>query len=133
MAENLTEQAARGVAAAQIADDVVATWVAIDTALAPIIGRPSVAVLYMRSRHLVSRAHPWLRPGATSIVMDLPALRTLLAQQDNVNAAAGGAALLQTFQELLASLVGPSLTERLLDPVWTSTSSSGPTAQDPSP
>ena len=44
----------------------------------------------------------------------------------------GGGALLQTFYELLASLVGPSLTERLLRSVWAH-SSSGPPAQDTSP
>ena len=39
---------------------------------------------------------------------------------------------LQTFHELLATLVGPSLTERLLRSVWAD-SSSGPPAQDTSP
>lgn len=127
----LAQKAAEGADSAEIADAVIAAWVAVDTALSPIIGPPSVAVLYMRSRHVAGRAFAWLTPPAGQIVMDLPALRKLLTQQDPQTGAAGGGLLLQTFYELLASLVGPSLTGRLLDAVWT-TPSSAP-AQDPSP
>lgn len=63
--------------------------------------------------------------------VDLAALKAILAQQDSETATAGGA-LLQTFYELLASLVGPSLTERLLRSVWENPLS-GPPAQDTSP
>ena len=52
-------------------------------------------------------------------------------QQDAQTIAGGGGLLLQTFYELLASLVGPSLTGRLLDAVWTPPSSAP--AQDTSP
>lgn len=128
----LAQRAAQGADATEIADAVIAAWVAVDTALSPIIGQPSVAVLYMRSRHVTGRAFPWLRPRHAQVVMDLPALRTILMQQDAATAAAGGGLLLQTFYELLASLVGVSLTGRLLDAVWTPTSS-GPPAQDTSP
>ena len=61
--------------------------------------------------------------------MDLAALKSVFRQQSSANAAGGGSALFQTFYELLASLIGPSLTERLLRSVW-ATSSSGPSAQD---
>ena len=121
-------------AAAQIADAVVATWKKIDAALSPIIGHGSVAVLYMRSLHLIDPAHPWLADMHQGVqtTVDMAALKAILAQQDSETAAAAGGALLQTFYELLASLVGPSLTERLLRSVWENPLS-GPSAQDTSP
>jgi len=126
----LAEQVEQGADGAQIANTIVSAWIAVDAALAPIVGQPTVAVLYMRSRHLTSRAFPWLRPEQQArIEMDLPALRSLLLQQDPASAAAGGGALLRTFYELLASLIGPSLTGRLLGAMWNS-SSSGEAAQD---
>lgn len=121
--------------AAQIADAVVATWKKIDAALSPIIGHGSVAVLHMRSLHLIDPAHPWLADMHQGVqtTIDLAALKAILAQQDSETAAAtAGGALLQTFYELLASLVGPSLTERLLRSVWENPLS-GPPAQDTSP
>ena len=132
----LAQRAAEGADAAQIADAVGATWKRIDAALTPIIGQGSVAVLYMRSLHLIDAAYPWMaglhqREGAHSIV-DLAGLRAVLTSQDGDTAAAAGGALLQTFYELLASLVGPSLTERLLRSVWENPLSDT-TAQDTSP
>ena len=130
----LAQRAAEGVDATQIADAVVQAWKNIDAALAPIIGKGSVAVLYLRSLHLIEPAHAWLasmHPTEPTAV-DLDALKSILAQQDSATAAAAGGALLQTFYELLASLVGPSLTERLLHSVWENPLS-GPSAQDTSP
>ena len=130
----LAQRAAEGADASQIADAVVQTWKRIDAALAPIIGKGSVAVLYLRSLHLIEPAHPWLAEmhPAVPTAVDLAALKSMLALQDSETAAAAGGALLQTFYELLASLVGPSLTERLLRSVWENPLS-GPTAQDTSP
>lgn len=129
----LEQQVAAGAEATQIADAVVVMWREIEAALGPIIGTGSVAVLYLRSLHLVDPAHPWLRTmdhGAHTAV-DLAALKAILAAQGSDTAAAAGGALLQTFYELLASLVGQSLTERLLNSVW-EPSLSGPPAQDTS-
>lgn len=130
----LGQRAAQGADAAQIADAVVMTWKQISPALAPIIGHGSVALLYMRSLHLIDRAHPWLAgmPEGAQAAVDLAALHSILASQSSETAAAAGGALLQTFYELLASLVGPSLTERLLHSVWENPLS-GPPAQDTSP
>jgi hypothetical protein len=130
----LAQRAAEGADAAQIAEAVVSTWKKIDAALAPIIGKGSVAVLYLRSLHLIDPAHPWLADMHQGVetTIDLAALKSILARQDSETAAAAGGALLQTFYELLASLVGPSLTERLLRSVWENPLS-GPSAQDTSP
>jgi hypothetical protein len=112
---------------------MAAIWQEIDGALTPILGRGGVAALYKRSLHLTSAANPWLTLGREGdpTAMDLAALKAALGQQTGAAAAAGGGALLQTFYDLLSSLVGPSLTERLLRSVW-SASSSGPSAQDTS-
>lgn len=135
IAETLAQRAAEGADARQIADAVVSIWQQINVALSPIIGQGSVAVLYMRSLHIINAAHPWLEGsghGEMQTAMDLVGLRAKLIQQGNVEAAATGGALLRTFYELLASLIGPALTEQLLRSVWANPLS-GPPAQDSSP
>ena len=120
--------------AAQIADEIVTMCQEIKDALSPIIGRRGVDALYKRSLHLAAPAYPWLamaRDDAQEF-MDPAKLKSIIAAQTSAGAAAGGGALLQTFQDLLASLVGPSLTERLLHPVWNNSSDSPP-AQDSPP
>ena len=109
-------------------------WQEIDAALTPIIGNGSVVVLFMRSLHLIELAHPWLSGLHQDVKagIDLAGLKSVLSQQDSEAAAVAGGELLQTFYELLASLVGPSLAERLLHSVWDDPPS-GPPAQDTSP
>jgi hypothetical protein len=116
----LVSQVAIGSDATQVADALVRTWRDIEAALAPIIGSKGVAALYERSLHLASSAHPWLatlrESSPTSI--DLTELKSAVAQQTGALAVLGGNALLQTFYQLLGTLIGPSLTERLLRSVW---------------
>ncbi|MDB5815997.1 MAG: hypothetical protein JWN23_3114 [Rhodocyclales bacterium] len=130
----LAHSSGKPVAAAQIADAMVSTWLEIDAALRPIIGQGGVAALYKRSLYLSAQAHPWLGSTQEGVQapMDLAALKVVIAEQTNANAAAGSRALLHTFNELLTSLVGPSLTERLLRSVWANSFSGSP-AQDSSP
>jgi len=120
--------------AEQIAVAVVAIWLEIDTALAPIIGRRGIAALYGRSLYLTVSVHPWLANAHDGVQadMNLAGLKSVLAQQNSAKAAAAGDALLHTFYELLTTLVGPSLTERLLRSVWEN-SFSGTPPQDISP
>ncbi len=122
--------AAHDASAAQIADAMVATWYEIDAALTPIIGSKAVVALYKRSLYLTGRTHPWLagtHEGAQAL--DLAALKPVVARQSSAEAALGSRALLQTFIQLLGSLIGPSLTERLLRSAWADASSGSP-AQD---
>ena len=102
-----------------VADAAVAQWRAVVAALAPIIGSHGVAALYYRSLHLAAKVHPWLahERGADAPPIDLVALRSLVAGRDAASAAEGSDFLLRTFMELLAGLVGVSLTERLLGPI----------------
>jgi hypothetical protein len=119
--------------AGQVADAMIATLQAVDAALAPIIGPRGVAALYQRSVFLASGANAWLAALQDGVDgrIDLEALKTHFAQQPGADARAGGNALLQTFHDLLASLIGASLTARLLQPVWAAPSTTLP--QDTSP
>ena len=106
--------------AVQIAESVHSAFEAIGAALTPIIGQRGFAALQMRSLHLASRAHPWLEAGINDgQPTELGGhLTSVIKAQSSEDAARGGAAVLQSFHELLATLVGPSLTERLLRTVW---------------
>lgn len=134
ISQSLTRRVEQGADAAQIADAIVSLWQQVNVALSPIMGQGSVAVLYLRSLHLISAAHPWLEATHEELhkPMDLVSLRGVLAQRTSAEAATAGGALVQTFYELLASLIGPALTEQLLHAVWENFLS-GPPAQDSSP
>lgn len=109
-------------------------WQAIDAALTPVLGQQGVVALYKRSLYLTAPAYPWLSGSHEGVLnaMDLNALESAFAKQSSAAAGAGGDVLLQTFYGVLTSLVGPSLTERLLRSVWVHSSSGSP-AQDTSP
>lgn len=116
---------------AQIADAMAAIWREVGEALGPIVGPRGVAALYRRSLNLTAMKHAWIGQAAQGQEgdMDLGALKSILIAQSSAEANAGGMALLQTFHQLLSSLVGPLLTDRLLRSVWAEPSS-GPSAQD---
>lgn len=100
-------------------------------ALSPIIGQAGVDALFKRSLYLTRSAHSCLATVMEDKAHpdELAALQAVLAQQTRAAAVAANVALLQNFQDLLAFLIGLSLTERLLRPVWDK-SSSGQAAQD---
>jgi hypothetical protein len=119
---------------AQIADGIVTTLQDINATLIPIIGPKGVAALYRRSLYLCTSLHPRLAGTYESLViaMDLMELKSLLVQQNQADAIFFGEELLTAFYELLATLIGPSLTARLLRAVWEN-SLSDTSAQDISP
>lgn len=108
----------RGPAAATTSD----VWHQITVQLAAVIGEQGVEVLLRRALHVTSRAFPWSaskrEPGSGSA--SLGAFIARLEARDLSATAEATQALLTTFTELLASLIGASLCERLLAPVWTS-------------
>ncbi|KMM85461.1 hypothetical protein SAMN04490203_2123 [Pseudomonas taetrolens] len=106
--------------AERIAQAIISTLQDMDEALTPIIGQQGVAALYRRSLHLCTSTNPRLantfdrvQPG-----MDLTALKSVIAEQSETDALFFGEVLLTTFYELLTTLIGPSLTARLLRGVW---------------
>ncbi|MEO6022677.1 MAG: hypothetical protein ABIP64_06105 [Burkholderiales bacterium] len=127
----VVELAAQGADAGRIADIAISTWQGVYAALSRIIGHRGIAALYKRSLYLTRADYPWLtaehedglEPGKFT------ALHTALLQQTSSNAAAAHVALLQIFHDLLVSLIGASLSERLLRSVWDK-HSTGLAAQD---
>ena len=116
----LLRAAGTGVGVEGVVASIIATCQDIDGALTPIIGPRGVAALFHRSLHLAGQSQPLLASihTDTPTVMDLGALKLQLAGQTPTDAAAAGACLLHTFHELLGTLIGASLTERLLRSVW---------------
>jgi hypothetical protein len=117
-----------------VADGAVAVWTAIDGALSPVIGARGNGALYKRSLHLARAQHPWLAAAYEGAVQpgDYSALRAALAQQTAADATRAQEALLRIFNDLLADLIGRSLTSRLLQAAW-SPNSYGNAVQDESP
>lgn len=109
---------AQGAAAAEVAAVATRALASITLRLSPIIGTAGVVALVRRSIHLASLTYPWLSHDGSGET-DMAALGTLLAQHGAADAAEAGTAVLQTFCELLASLIGAALTARLLHSVWT--------------
>jgi hypothetical protein len=129
LAGRVTDDASAG----QIAGAIAAIWQEIDQSLHPIIGHRGVAALYNRSLHLAAADYPWLAMGhqSTPAAVDPSALKATLEQQAAEEAAAGGLALFRSFHDLVASLIGASLTDRLLHSVWARSAGASP-AQDTS-
>lgn len=123
--------------AAHVADAMGSAWSDMDQALSPVLGRRGMAALYKRSLHLNAAACPGLaqmHEGTdASLAIDLAPLHSLLAEQSDADAARLGELLIHTFTELLGSLIGASLSERLLESVWALPSNSGLPAQDTLP
>lgn len=115
------------------ADAIIATLQDIDSALTPIIGQHGVAALYRRSLLLCAASHPRLAGSFDNLpARDMTALKTLLLEQSEADSVFFGETLLKTLYELLTTLIGPSLTARLLRAVWENSLSGNP-AQDTSP
>jgi hypothetical protein len=100
-----------------------ATWRLVAAQLAPVIGARGLEVLFGRALHMTSATYRWLavskdRGGRADA---LPSLAECLARQDPATAAEASYTLLLTFTELLTTLIGESLTTRLLAPVWAGT------------
>lgn len=121
----LLDRVATGASALEIADAAVGQWMRIHAALAPVIGDRGVAALYRRSLSLTRRSYPWFESVTDSACENqiFGCLVEELSQHSAADAAVANGALLQTFNDLLATLVGASLTRRLMEPVWNALSS----------
>ena len=128
----LAQRVAEDADSRQIADAIGAMWADIQTALQPVLGQRGVAALFWRTLHVTATRHPCLAPLKAESADAATELMALLAALQPAIAMEAGSALLVNFRELLAALIGTSLTERLLQAAW-STSSSAPPAQDPKP
>jgi hypothetical protein len=118
----LSSQLGSSPSATAVGAATVATWDRLAKCLVPVIGRQGVDVLFNRAVHLTIAAYPWLEAPGARLDGEVPLadFRSRLEQRDPEAASAASQAVLVTFSELLASLIGQPLTERLLAPVWAS-------------
>lgn len=134
IAASLTRRVGPNADTASIAQAIISTLQEIDSSLTPIVGQQGVAALHRRSLHLCLIEHPQLASTYDGIqaLPDHTALEAVLVEQNEAEALFFGEVLLATFHELLITLIGPSLTARLLRGVWESPSSETP-SQEKSP
>jgi hypothetical protein len=106
--------------ASTVAETTLSIWQQVAARLALIIGGRGVDVLFRRGLHLTSTAFPWLaiaEDHRNSAAL-LASLKARLAGREPDVAAEASIALLATCTDLLATLIGESLTDSLLGPVW---------------
>lgn len=102
-----------------VAEVSLVLWRRIAAQLAPVIGTRGVEALFGRALHLASREYPWLaqpladEPRADPMASGCGRLQV----RDGTAALEAAMALLGTFTDLLATLIGTTLCERLLAPV----------------
>lgn len=108
--------------ASAVAEAALGTWRQVSARIVPVIGAGGADVLFNRALHLTCSSFPWL-----TIVGDhrdsgdlLANLKTRLSSRETDAAVEASYTLLVTFIELLASMIGESLVERLLSQVWAS-------------
>ena len=109
-----------------VAEATLIIWNLVSNRLAPVIGTKGVDVLFRRSLHLAAAVFPLFSiPGAQADNTSLfENIKGRLADQKIAAAMEAGCTLLITLTELLTTLIGESLTERLLGTVWVSPSHS---------
>lgn len=110
----LTRDARRGLAAVDTPD----VWAQLVAHLAPVIGERGVEVLFGRAVHVASLKFPWSTTANDAGPPGAFAARLEAREASAVSEASE--VVLATFTELLASLIGASLSERLLAPVRSS-------------
>ncbi|QZP36111.1 hypothetical protein K5K95_27010 [Pseudomonas sp. DR48] len=104
----------------------------MDKALTPIIGQQGVAALFRRSLHLCANHHPRLVDSANRVLASQApaAFKSILVEQSDADALFFGEVLLMNYYELLTTLIGPSLTARLLRDVWEPSLSDTPSQEN---
>ncbi len=113
--------------ARMVADAAVARWESMVDALTPVLGQRGVAALYRRTLIVAGRDHPCLLLAHEDTEpVRFEQLRKILFQQPADQAAAATDASVETFHELLNSLIGIPLTQRLLGGLWSPTFSGSP-------
>ena len=96
---------------------LIQSWRRLAVQLGPLVGDNGFCALFGRACRLVSPEFRWLStmPPCKSCDAQVGALDTLLASVAPEQAEAAHAALLKTFTELLAALIGQALATRLVD------------------
>ncbi|WP_304778577.1 hypothetical protein [Herminiimonas sp.] len=103
-----------------IADVSVDLWEKLACGLISIIGEGGFQSLYKRSLHLTSATFPWMESHPSSLQKDtgFADLKICLAEQDPTVAGEASTALLITFIDILALLIGELLMSSILRLAW---------------
>ena len=131
LAATLRARVGESVDPARVAEVLVSILREVEAALVPVLGVRGVGLLYRRSLYLSPNLQPLLaitldKAQGMPTALDFDALRSMLAQHSGADAITDGTTLLQTLYNLLITLVGLPLTERLLRSVWANYSSGLP-------
>lgn len=97
--------------------ELLQPWRRIAQHLCPLIGESGFCALFGRAVHVIGPDHAWLAPQQPCRAPEqlFASLEDRMALVDATRAAAANEALLQTFTQLLAALIGERLTQRLLE------------------
>jgi len=114
------QRAGDALEASVVAEATLGILQQIASQLTPVIGSRGVDALFRRSLHLTRTFLPWLVQSEVSddSTVLLASLKAGLADLEPNAAIEASHALLMTFTNLLTSLIGKSLTKRLLSQVW---------------
>lgn len=106
--------------AEKFADDAVKLWDLLATQLVLTIGERGFSSIYARSVFICHASYPWLKGSALSPYGKhrFAELKNSLQGQRPEDAGAANRLLLITFTDILASLIGELLTERILRSAW---------------
>ncbi len=118
--KKLAQSAGNASDANMIAAAMVVLWRQISARLAPVIGARGVDVLFSRALYLARRSFSSVGvSGDTQLgPASLDSIMASLGRQGPGVAESASCELLYSFTVLLATLIGDSLTDRLLGPVW---------------
>ena len=110
-----------------VADTSISLWTRLAAELVLLIGDGGFAPLYVRSVQLSAASFPWLRPiGEVTPLANgdgrFSGLKRGLDGQGYDEASQASAVLLNTFIDMLARLIGETLTIGILRSAWTDTS-----------
>lgn len=103
-----------------VTPSAIAEWRDVDRDVSATIGYRGTAAVLRLAIATAKRRHAWLpeQPDGSSFDVCLTSLDSVLDGQGPEEAVAGKLAVQLAFRSLLASLVGPALTEQLLDATW---------------
>ena len=109
-----------------VADVSIGLWLRLAAELVLLIGEGGFLPLYRRSVQLSVASFPWLQPLSEGVPLasgdtGFAGLRGSIDGQDAGEASQASAFLLNTFIDMLARLIGETLTIRILRSAWANT------------
>lgn len=106
--------------AEKFSDAAVVQWELMAAKIIAIVGEGGFNSLYARSVFLTQSTYPWLAACIVAQQQEhrFVALKIAFEAQELAQARAANSALLTTFTDILASLIGDPLTENILHSAW---------------